>query len=109
LNDGELRKQGTLPETLTKDLMEFKSIANVPAKHIVPTTVTPELDKRTFTVLDAGLAFVMMRKLSMQIFDILRSRGVAIPQGWKNLDENWSTMRPLFRRQGFASTRALGR
>jgi hypothetical protein len=91
----QLRKQGTLHATLAKDLLEFNSIVNVPAKHIIATTISPELDKRTFSVLDVSLAFVMMRKLSMQLFDILRSRGVAVPQEWKTFNENWLSMKPL--------------
>jgi hypothetical protein len=85
----ELEKAGVLPLGLAEQLLTFTFVINVPAKHIAAKSVNAELDKRTFGVLDAALAFVIMRKLSIQLFDILRDNGVVLPQGWKDFDENW--------------------
>jgi hypothetical protein len=85
----ELEKAGALPSGLAEHLLTFSFVINVPAKHISAKRVNAELDKRTFSVLEAALAFVIMRKLSIQLFDILRENGVVLPQGWKDFNEDW--------------------
>jgi hypothetical protein len=85
----ELERLGALPSPLAKQLLDFNSFANVPARHMKAMPLNSELDKRTFSLLDASLAFTMMRKLSMEMFDNLGRRGVTIPQGWRDFDEDW--------------------
>ena len=47
------------------------------------------LHVRTFSVQEAALAFVMMRNLSIQLFEVLETRGVILPHGWKDFKEEW--------------------
>ena len=86
----ELYNEKILPEKLFDELKKYNKVANVPAKHFT-AHYEPQsnIEKRTFTCLDASLAFMMMRKLSMQLFDLLLSRGVVLPQLWKKFDNNW--------------------
>lgn len=93
-----LEEAGVLPSLLATQLMAFNSAANIPAKHMKVTHLDSDLDKRTFSLLDASLALIMMRKLSIQMFDILRNKGVAIPQ-WKDFKEEWLSWNKLVLQQ----------
>lgn len=85
-----LNKNGILPDKLSIELMEFNKIVNVRAKHFTAYHLPRSLiDERTFSCFDAALTLIMMRKLSMQLFDLLISRGVNLPQQWKKFDMNW--------------------
>jgi len=83
-----LEKEGVLPFPLAKQLLAFNSLANVPAKHITASPTVYELNK-TFSVLDAATAFVVMRKLSIQLFEILRQRGITLPKRWIEFSNDW--------------------
>jgi hypothetical protein len=85
-----LSKNGILQASLAKNLLEFNKTINVPAKHFKVMFVPhSRLDKRTFRVLEAALGFMMMRKLSIELFALLGTSGVTLPQGWKDFDEKW--------------------
>jgi len=83
-------KEEVLPLQLADQLMKFNKVVYVPAHHpssqYVPKSLT---DERTFSVHDAALAFVMMRKLSMQLFQLLESKGISLPHKWKNFRDEW--------------------
>jgi hypothetical protein len=86
-----LEKSEALPSKLAEQLSAFNSIANVPAKHMKAALLNSELDKRTFSVIDASLSLIIMRKLSMQMFQLLQAQRVVIPAMWKVLNEDWLT------------------
>ncbi len=84
-----LGKLGALHIPLNEHLTNFNLVANVPAKHMNAILLDSDLDKRSFSVLDASLALILMRKFSMQMFDILRNNGETIPQEWTNFNQQW--------------------
>jgi hypothetical protein len=78
-----LYRTGVIAQTLADRLYRFNKVVNVASGH------SP--NERRFSVSDAALAFVMMRKLSIQLFTALKARGVNLPTRWKDLDETWLT------------------
>jgi hypothetical protein len=86
----QLLHEGLLPRELADELLRFNKIVNVPAKHMT-SFYKPHsrIDERTFSCLDASLAFMAMRKLSIELFKILCSRGINLPSSWKEFDEQW--------------------
>jgi hypothetical protein len=86
----ELLGERILSRELADQLLKFNRLFNVPAKHMAafyrPHSRT---DERTFTCFDASLAFMAMRKLSIELFKILQTRGIYLPQVWKEFDDNW--------------------
>lgn len=89
----ELFKEGILSEELAYQLRRFNSLFNVPAKHMTAHFQPhSRLDERTFSCLDASYAFMIMRKLSIELFKILETRGVRLPHGWKEFDDNWLSL-----------------
>ncbi len=84
-----LFNEGVLPETLSNKLLKFNQLANIPAKHFGAFKTPRSIDERTFSIFEAALDFIIMRNLSMQLFDLLQARGVALPQLWKNFDPEW--------------------
>lgn len=86
----DLNRRGIIPPELTAQLSDFNRVVFVPAKHYVYRENLPRsIDKRVFGVLDGTLAFVMMRKLSIQLFEIMRAQGIILPEGWKDFDDGW--------------------
>jgi hypothetical protein len=86
----ELLKEGILSGELAQQLLRFNSLFNVPAKHMTAYFQPhSRLDERTFSCLDASSGFMIMRKLSIELFKILEARGVRLPHGWKEFDDNW--------------------
>lgn len=84
-----LRKQGILQPELAKALFDFNKIF-IRAKHLVdPPALPSSLDERTFVFSDGALAFLIMRKLSMQVFKFLKKGGIAILEDWKDFDDKW--------------------
>lgn len=85
-----LLEEGILSNELADRLLRFNSLFNVPAKHMT-TFFHPysRIDQRTFSCLDASLAFMATRKLSIELFKILEARGVCLPHYWKEFDDNW--------------------
>lgn len=75
---------------LADQLLIYNKVANVPAKHMTAFFQPhSRIDERTFNCLDASLAFMVMRKLSIELFKILQLRGIGLPQGWREFDDNW--------------------
>ena len=84
-----LHQEKVLPEKLAVKLLKFNNIANIPAKHFTAFSNSRSIDDRTFSVFEAALDFVLMRNLSIQLFDLLQSQGVALPHLWKEFDVKW--------------------
>jgi hypothetical protein len=88
----DLNDKGVITDELAEHLSAFNKVVFVPAKHFVNRENLPRsIDKRTFGVLDGALTFVMMRKLSIQLFEIMRKHAVILPEGWKEFDDRWLT------------------
>ena len=86
----ELLREGILSEELACQLLRFNSLFNVPAKHMTAFFQPhSRIDERTFSCLDASSGFLVMRKLSIELFKLLSTRGVFLPHGWKEFDDNW--------------------
>lgn len=85
----QLAGSGILPAGIADDLRRFNAAVNVASKHFDAYMPSRNLGQRTFSVSESSLAVVLMRKLSMQLFAILGSRGLSLPQGWPTFKENW--------------------
>ncbi|OPY34234.1 MAG: hypothetical protein A4E32_00506 [Methanomassiliicoccales archaeon PtaU1.Bin124] len=90
----ELSESGILLNDLATDLWQFNQAINVPSKHFNAYHPTQWLDVRTFGVEEASCAFVLTRHLSIQLFDLLSSRGVALPHQWPPFKDGWLTWSP---------------
>jgi hypothetical protein len=85
-----LLEEGILSKELADQLLKFNRLVNVPAKHMTAFFKPhSRIDERTFTCFDASLAFIAMRKLSIELFKMLQIRSICLPQGWKEFDDNW--------------------
>jgi len=79
----------TKPSKLTSLLLEFNSIY-VRAKHpSADPFLQKRLDRRTFPTREAIFCLIMMRHLSMKLFDLLRENGKPLAEGWKQIDSEW--------------------
>jgi hypothetical protein len=86
----ELFKNGILTEETSNHLLTFNRLVNVPAKHITAYyKPRSRLDERTFSCLETVLGFITMRKLSIQLFKILKEKGICLPQDWPEFDDYW--------------------
>jgi len=86
---GPLKSSGILSERLADQLWRFNSAVNVPAKHFGAYVPTQRLDERTFSPLETVCAFVMARRLSVELFKILNANGVVLPHGWPDFRDEW--------------------
>jgi hypothetical protein len=86
-----LKKEEILPEDLAKLLWKFNEAINIPSKHFGAYIPTRRLKERTFSVIETAWALVIMRKLSMQLFDLLKTRGRTLPRQWPAFNEEWLT------------------
>ena len=84
-----LKQAGVLSEELAEQLWKFNAAVNVPSKHFDAYMPTRRLDERTFSVMEAAYAFVLMRRLSMQLFGLLQANGVSLPHGWPEFKDGW--------------------
>jgi hypothetical protein len=57
---------------------------NVPSKHFNARFLPSALDERNFSVPEAAYALMMMRKLSMPFFALLKENGVEMKADWHN-------------------------
>lgn len=74
---------------LTQLLREFNKIY-VLAKHpSADPFLEKRLDRRTFSARDAIFCLIIMRHLSIQLFDLLRENGKPLEEGWKPIDPEW--------------------
>lgn len=94
-----LRRRGIIPEGLVLQLKAYNKAVNVPSKHFDAFPVPERLDERTFSVYDAALAFVMTRKISLQLFPIMRAKGIIGDVDWPPFDERWLKVFPLIERR----------
>lgn len=89
----KLKAERLLPQILSDQLLDFNSAFYIPAKHMSAQEPIDELrddlHKRTFSILDAALALLIMRKLSIQLFSLLMKRGIRLPKRWKDFDKEW--------------------
>lgn len=87
----QLYKAGTLPRPSADQLARFSKAVNISSTKrftaLLAATSNPAV--KTFSVVEAALAFVMMRKLSIQLFVVLKAKGVNLLQGWKEFREEW--------------------
>lgn len=87
-----LQKKGMLSDDLASQLSAFNKDVYVSAKHTssIKAILESRIDKRTFTALDAAYAFLMVRRLSIELFKLLKSHGTVLPQDWKDFKDEWS-------------------
>jgi hypothetical protein len=90
----DLSKIGIIPMQLKDELQEFNDSINIPSKHMKTYLPTRQLSERTFSVLEAAQAFVLMRRLSIQLFSIMRSAGIGVAAEWPSFDPEWLTWPP---------------
>jgi hypothetical protein len=90
-----LRARGSIPEELANQLQAYNKVVNVPSKHFDAFPPPPGLNERTFSVVEAAYSFVMMRKLSMQLFPLLKTRGVIGEVEWPPFNDRWLESFPL--------------
>jgi len=86
-----LKDDGVLPAELARHLWKFNDSINVASKHFDAYMPTRRLRERTFSVMEAAWALVLMRKLSMQLFDLLEIRGRPLPRPWPAFKDEWLT------------------
>jgi hypothetical protein len=91
-----LYKKNILSEKLTRELLRFNEVINVPAKHFGAYAPTRRLDERTFGSIETVYAIVLMRKLSIQLFELLKADGVTLPQSWPSFKEEWLSWFPEY-------------
>jgi len=89
-----LKASGILSAELADQLWKFNAIINVPSKHFGTYVPTHWLDERTFSVFETACALVLMRKLSMKLFEILKVNGVILPHGWPEFKDEWLSWYP---------------
>ncbi len=80
---------------MAEQLWAFNKAVNVPSKHFSAYLPTHWLDERTFSVAEASYGFVMMRKLSMELFELFKTRRIDVPEPWPQFKRAWLTWYPL--------------
>ena len=91
-----LRKKHVLSAELAAKLWRFNELINVPAKHFGAYAPTNWLDVRTFSEIETIYAIVIMRKLSMQLFALLKVTGIFLPHDWPEFKDEWLSSFPEF-------------
>ncbi|HTW55011.1 MAG TPA: hypothetical protein VMG36_00985, partial [Thermoplasmata archaeon] len=89
-----LKESGKLPAELAARLRRFNECLNVPAKHPQTFVRTRRVDERTFSVGDAASAFMVMRELSLPLFQLMADNGVQLKYVWPDYSEAWSGYAP---------------
>jgi len=74
-----LEEEKVLPPRLARDLRSFDRLVNV------ASASAGSLDQPRFSIEDAAQLLMITRKLSIQLFDVLKSRGVTIEHPWPPL------------------------
>ena len=87
----QLKKEGVLLADLAEQLWKFNEAINVPSKHFGAYIPTRRLGERTFSVIETTWALALMRRLSMQLFDLLKTRDKPLPRQWPAFKEEWLT------------------
>jgi hypothetical protein len=86
---GPLMNSNIISPELAAQLWKFNELVNIPSKHYGAYAPTRWLDERTFSIFETACAFVLMRKLSIQLFKILETKGVPLPHGWPDFKHEW--------------------
>lgn len=84
-----LRNAGILSTELADRLWKFNAAINVPSKHFSAYSPTRWLDERTFSVKEAAYAFLIMRKLSIELFMLIETHHIILPQSWPDFKDEW--------------------
>jgi hypothetical protein len=84
-----LKESGILTQVLADQLWKFNQVVNVSSKHFNAYIPTIRLDERTFSIYETACALVIMRKLSIELFGILKTKGIISPQEWPNFKDEW--------------------
>lgn len=84
-----LKASGILSAELADQLLKFNTAVNVPSKHFGAYIPTHWLNERTFSVMETTCAFVLMRKLSIQLFALLKANSVVLPHRWPEFKDEW--------------------
>jgi hypothetical protein len=101
-----LEKRGSLSKELASNLWAFNKTVNISSKHFDSFPMPEGLDEHTFSVRDAACAFVMMRKLAIPLFELLRQKGV-LDAAWPSFDKRliyWFPMMEATSRKGLKRT-----
>jgi hypothetical protein len=76
--------------SLADRLSRFNKVANIPSKHFsAQLAERSNLDERTFSIHETALAFAMMRQMSIELFELLDSKGKKLPTEWKQFRDAW--------------------
>ncbi len=87
----KLLKDRALPSNLVNELLEFNRLAAVPAKHPSANSFLPSrLDVRSFTLREITLLLMVMRRLSIAIFALLKQQGINFQEEWKEYKPEWT-------------------
>lgn len=90
-----LHNLGLLSDGLTFQLRAFNKVVNIPAKHFNAYSLPSAIGRRTFSVPEAAFAFMIMRKLSVPLFALLKEKGVEMKADWPPFDPKWLEWSPL--------------
>lgn len=89
-----LERTRALPRDLGQRLSRFNAVFNIPSKHPQTAIGARRTDERMFSVLDAAYSLIVMRRLSIELFDLMRLKGVVLPYAWPPFDEGWLDYSP---------------
>lgn len=85
----QLKEQRLLSPELANHLWKFNEAINVPAKHFGAYAPTNWLDERTFSVIETIYAIIIMRKLSVQLFALMKANDIPLPHEWPEFKDEW--------------------
>ena len=89
----ELYRKGILPQALADQLVRFNKALGMKSTRGATGyrvgVVAPGSGGEGSEDLEAALALVVMRKLSIQLFSLFKSRGINLPKGWSEFKEEW--------------------
>jgi len=83
-------KGGVLLSNLADKMLEFNRLVDVLGKHPSADPFLPRrLDARSFTLREVTLLLMVMRQLSISLFDLLKRQGIHLQQEWKEFKSEW--------------------
>ena len=76
-----LLRLGVLPKELAQSILDFKEVMHNPAKRPWNDPLLPSrVDRRRFSTHDTLLCPLIMRQLSIRLFEVFDANGVHLPQ-----------------------------
>ena len=84
-----LKRTRVLSTELADQLWRFNAAVNVSSKHFDAYMPTRWLHERTFSVTEAAYAFLLMRRLSIKVFALLKANGVILLHDWPDFKNEW--------------------